>query len=591
VWFFGDRERLEDPRTACAELAARLVDAAGRPPGPERHAALCGALVRGGELAQGIADAEAAVPGSDVDGPGGRAAHVVLATLGRALLRSFEAGGCAPAPPRAALAPLRSAPLPEAVRTRRAEGFAVYGVYPETYAIAGRALRGADPTVLGIRSIGCALAAMVAAGAAVRRAPLSVRPRGDPFRREVGVGPDLAAAIARGAGRPYAVVDEGPGLSGSSFAAAAAALRALRVPQEAIHLFPSHPGVPGPEADPAARALFAAARRHHVAFEDLFLAGGPLALGRLAADAVGRAEAPPEDLAAGRWRGHLPLPRGAWPPSQGWRERRKYLLRAGGRRWLARFAGLGDGGERALARARTLAAAGLAPTPVALRHGFLLERWEEGAVPLHASQVPRARALEAVRRLVLFVAELPAGEGEGASPRALLEMARANAREALGAASAAGMAAVADLLGEVERTARPVAVDGKLQRWEWLVRPDGAILKADALDHHADHALVGCQDALWDVAGAALEHDLDPGDARALAEAVRARTRGAPPRCLTFFRVAYAAFEAGRWALAAGDAGVEAEEALRRRREAARYRDALRQSLAAADGAAAAAPV
>ena len=71
--------------------------------------------------------------------------------------------------------------------------------------------------------------------------------------------------------------------------------------------------------------------------------------------------------------------------------------------------------------------------------------------------------------------------------------------------------------------------------------PGGRIEKADALDHHADHSLVGCQDALWDVAGAELELGLSPGRPAALAEAIRAVAPGALPAALPFYRAAYAA--------------------------------------------------
>ncbi len=55
---------------------------------------------------------------------------------------------------------------------------------------------------------------------------------------------------------------------------------------------------------------------------------------------------------------------------------------------------------------------------------------------------------------------------------------------------------------------RPVAIDGKLHAWEWLVRLDGALIKSDAYDHHASHDLVGCQDTAWDIVGAAVELEL-----------------------------------------------------------------------------------
>jgi hypothetical protein len=116
--------------------------------------------------------------------------------------------------------------------------------------------------------------------------------------------------------------------------------------------------------------------------------------------------------------------------------------------------------------------------------------------------------------------------------------------------------------------------------WEWLALPDGRILKADALDHHADHALPGCQDALWDVAGVELAFALETEEGTALAEAVRAAAPGAAPRVLPFYRACRAAFELARWTFAAADGGLAPEEAERRRSARARALDGLRRALA-----------
>ena len=62
----------------------------------------------------------------------------------------------------------------------------------------------------------------------------------------------------------------------------------------------------------------------------------------------------------------------------------------------------------------------------------------------------------------------------------------------------------AGLKGAVRR----VETDNRLHAWEWLHTPDGRLLKTDALDHHAGHDLIGCQDITWDIAGATVELDL-----------------------------------------------------------------------------------
>jgi len=553
--FFGDHAQDEDPRAVAEDVARALRRAAHLPGGIERHAAVAAALVRAGELAQGLGDA------ADAGACPPAAAREALAEAGRiarGLWRSFEAAGRARPPEARALA-LRGAP--RAIRVRRPEGHALYAVYPEAFAVAGRALRGGRTTWIGVRSIGAGLAAMAAAGAGSRGELLSVRPGGGAFRRTLA--PEAVRdAVARARGGRFAVVDEGPGLSGSTIAAVAEALLAAGVPAERIHLFTSHAGPPGPEAPPRVRALFARLARHAAPAD-----AGMLAPAALAGDLVGRVRAVAE-LGDGAWRGHVALPADAWPPSTGWMERRKVLLEdARGRRWLARFAGLGGEGERKLARARALHAAGVGLPPEGLRHGWLVEPWRADLVPLSAAGVSRAGVLDALVRLLGASARRP--PGPGADPAALAEAARANAAEALGPAAGAAADRLEAFLPRLVDEARAAEVDARLAAWKWLVGPDRRILKCDGLDHHAGHELTGCQDLLWDVAGAEAELGLSPREALRLAEAARALAPGADPALLPFYRVCYHALELGRWSFAAGAAPPGDE---RRRREEARER-------------------
>jgi hypothetical protein len=571
--FFGDREREEDPRAVAGDVEALLARAAAHACGPLRHEALAAALVRAGALAQGLADV-------DEGGAAARASMRLASRVARALWASWRAGGDAPAPaaPPHGAATLLGVRLPPSVRLRAPEGYRLYALYPECYGAAGAPLAGLrDLTFVGIRSIGTGLAAMAAAGAGSRRVPYTVRPGGHPFSRTVELPPPLAAA-ARRPGATFAVVDEGPGLSGSSFAAVASAVLRAGVPAERVHLLTGHAWPPGVHASAETRALFERLPRHTVSFDALFLSGGPLAITRLAEDVVGPAEGGVDDVTGGGWRERLFGDERAWPPSAGWLERRKLLFTAGGRRWVARFAGLGGDGERKLERARALAAAGVGIAPAALRHGFLFEPWLGEARPLSTAAVPRAALLDAVTRLVRASAARPRAASDGAPPRALAELARVNAAEALGPEAGDRARLLEAFLPDVEREARPVEVDGKMQPWEWLVLPGGRLVKTDAVDHHAAHDLAGCQDALWDVAGAQVELGLTHREARRLARAARAVSRGADPALLPFYRVAFLALEVGRWtyALASEPPGPE-----RARREAAleRYRRALAAEL------------
>ncbi len=54
---------------------------------------------------------------------------------------------------------------------------------------------------------------------------------------------------------------------------------------------------------------------------------------------------------------------------------------------------------------------------------------------------------------------------------------------------------------------------------EWLLTATG-YMKTDALDHHDDHFLPGCQNIAWDVACASVEFELDDSTSAELAVAV-----------------------------------------------------------------------
>ncbi|ACG78505.1 conserved hypothetical protein [Phenylobacterium zucineum HLK1] len=475
------------------------------------------------ELAQGLLDAEFEARGCDDLTPLHAAAVADLRARAARIAAAWD-GRPAPPPPVAALTGLA---LPQTVKAKTAEGHAFYAVYPEAYLEAARAVGwAAPPFVLGLRSIGLGLAAMVAEGAGAAEV-VSLRPVGPPFRRELRIAPGLRARLAAHAG-PFAVVDEGPGLSGSSFGAVLDLLEGLGVGRERIVVFPSHAGDPGPEASAAHRARWAGLRKAAVDFPAL-AARRPLPT--RFEDVTGPVHAV-EDLSGGAWRAGRPLP--AFPRQ----ERLKFRLRTASGDWLVRFAGLGAAGEAKLARARALHAAGWGPEAAALRWGFLLLRWVDGA--------PARPRPDELAGYLAFRASLEGGAG--ASLDELADMVRVNAGE-LGLDVRAQVPAV---------TPRPVQVDARLHAWEWLRTAGGRLLKTDALDHACAHDLVGCQDIAWDVAGAAVELGLSEPEVRALAQAA-----GADMRLVAFHRLAYPAFQAGLWTFAGETA------------EVARYRAAL----------------
>ncbi|HKH32781.1 MAG TPA: hypothetical protein VKA80_01240, partial [Beijerinckiaceae bacterium] len=125
----------------------------------------------------------------------------------------------------------------------------------------------------------------------------------------------------------------------------------------------------------------------------------------------------------------------------------------------------------------------------------------------------------------------------------------------------------------------PVCTDNRLHAWEWLVAGD-RLVKTDALDHHAAHDLIGCQDLAWDVAGTTVEFALGP-DARDRLCAFAEREAGRPlvPRLIEFLTVCYLAFQLGSFTLAVRANAHDHGEAARLRAAAGSYADVLRRRL------------
>ncbi|MDQ2807013.1 MAG: hypothetical protein M3Z04_08910, partial [Chloroflexota bacterium] len=225
-----------------------------------------------GELAQGSADAPNPAPTTI------QCLHDALLLVGTALYKQQEPGPQGQAAPAAqtelnkaleAVTSVAALPLPPQVTIHQPEGFAFYGLYPEQYfhAVAasplGQAAAQTRISVLGIRSIGTALAGAVGGTLAALGTTVcmtSVRPTGHPFARELALDAALKQQIAGGHFNAYAIVDEGPGLSGSSFAAVGRALLDVGVAGDAIYFFPAHGHGPGSAAGPAVRAVWGAVR-------------------------------------------------------------------------------------------------------------------------------------------------------------------------------------------------------------------------------------------------------------------------------------------------------------------------------------------
>lgn len=518
-----------------------------------RHGELAARLIEAGQLYQAATDHCFDQQGTDGDPSGLEPLRVYLLRTAQALGHSWFGSGQAF---NGGAPPVLPDWLPPSLAAREPEGYGFYGLYPETYfEAARRAGPMPEALVIGLRSIGTSLAAMVAAGLGSTHFS-TVRPHGPVFARRIASA-DLPARLAQS--RNIAIVDEGPGLSGSSFSACARFVAKHAGPHH-LHLFPSHANGPGAQADAATRALFDGETTHLVPFEDAV----PQRLSGWVADLTGRACAPLIELSAGRWRERRLGLEENWPAVDAAQERRKFLLHAEGGSFFLKFIGLGRGGQAKVQLAQKLATAGFAPECLGYRHGFSVERWHGEARAPHARRDRDTLLNRAAAYLAWRSRHLPA-TSSGASLAALRAMAARNLGLALGEAHAADVHDTLAGLHEWQSHWQPVLSDNRLHLHEWLFLADGRILKADANDHHASHDLIGPQDVAYDAACLANELDLDVQELGHLARAIE--RAGAVSKCfalLPLLRIVALAFEFGRLKLA-HDAAPASPEAGRLR--------------------------
>lgn len=197
---------------------------------------------------------------------------------------------------------LRDLGADRVVSVSRPEGFAFYGLHPLDYsdAVKGIPFDECNVVVIGIRSIGTTLGAVVAetirarSGQTRKVESFTVRPQGHPYDRRCSFS-DSQQKIIRECGPTarFLVVDEGPGLSGSSFLSVGEALVNLGVDHSQILFLCSREPKPERLVSPNGTARWrrfawqVAPQNHSVQRGDLEYVG----LGRYGEAVVARANA------------------------------------------------------------------------------------------------------------------------------------------------------------------------------------------------------------------------------------------------------------------------------------------------------------
>jgi hypothetical protein len=314
LWIFRDGKKQVPTRNLVRELEHLICS--------RQFAArdeLIDVLIRGGELEAGLADqgSPAAVVFKNLTD---RAAYALIQGREVDKLLSF-------------CAILNQLELPPTLFISPPEGFAYYAL-PLDFAGSAATLAkpGTSYAVVGIRSIGTTLSAVVTAALKARGAyaeRITVRPTGHPYNRVTQLKEEERRWVEchLSLGDKFLIVDEGPGLSGSSFLSLGEVLWQAGVARECVTLLGSRePEVKALRAHDAVSrwSRFAWRRAQGEAFrcmrEFLYVGGGI-------------------------WRAHLLKGQPDWPASWTQMERLKFV--SPDRKWFVKFEGLGRFGKKA----------------------------------------------------------------------------------------------------------------------------------------------------------------------------------------------------------------------------------------------------
>lgn len=461
--------------------------------------------------------------------------------------------------------------IPEHIRVRVSEGFVYYGLFPETYSRAAeefwRERRPRRAVIIGIRSIGTGLSAVVGAvlkhyGCGVRS--FTVRPRGHPFDRKIEAGREFDRALESCNADAYLIVDEGPGLSGSSIGSTAEKLSTLGISDERIVVFPCWEPDAKDFVSRAAADRWERHRKYWALFEDVWLKTGKMAALLPGSEL--------RDISAGAWR-TLFYTGGDAPAVHPNYEQRKYLCADNGHRSLAKFAGLGRYGRIKFRRMEKLAETGLVVAPRRLAGGFLVTDFVEGRPFMSRDFIGRdlidsmAGYLAFIRKTFRADKAIPTDE--------MIHMIENNISKGLGEEWLRPIDSMASLRAALD-AGEPVEIDGRMFPHEWIKTGHG-YLKADAVDHHMDQFFPGSQDCAWDVAGTCFEFGFDRTQRDFFIDRFQSLTGDRLIRWkLPFYSIAYLSFRLG-YAVLCGDSLGETEDGLKFRRMADRCRTALRR--------------
>jgi hypothetical protein len=532
LWIFRDGRKTISGPDMVRDLAQRIARA------QDNAESLLDALIQAGELEAALADANHR--SADI-------AAKLTDELGKAV--------CSGKPHIVGLLQaVEQICTPDEISISPPEGFTYYALHPLDFAkvISRIPSQPHACALIGIRSIGTTLSAMCAAALADEGRQVSritVRPTGHPYARQTEFTARQREWIRQQLARTaqFLIIDEGPGRSGSTFLSVAEALVRAGVPNALITMIGSRQ--PDPES---LCARYAVARWQ--AFRFVFT--WPSVNSRFEKCAY---------AGGGQWRQFSFTSADEWPESWTQMERLKFI--SPDRKSLFKFEGMGRLGADVRARAFILADAGFSPKVKDAGDGFLdYELLHER--PLRLEDMDSSLLDRMVRYCAFRVSHFPAQQSATTELRQMLEY---NVQQEFGVQL--------HLPDQGLLTANPVLADGRMQPYEWIGY-EGKSIKTDSISHGDDHFFPGPCDIAWDLAGIAVEWQLDRAACNFILGGFRKLTGRDLQRDLPFYMLAYSVFRLGFCKMGISTALGSADEQ-RLRKAYAHYRSCARHLLEA----------
>lgn len=484
--------------------------------------------------------------------------------------------------------------LPVYTSLKIPEGYAFYGYYPETYIDAAEKFvqeaRPSSAVIIGLRSIGTSFSSVVSAVLNYHKIPcksFTVRPRREYINRSVCLSGKLKREMTA-EGTPYfLLVDEGPGLSGSSFGVTAECLSHLGIPDERIIFISSWNPAPEGLITEVGRKRWELHKKYYSDFDNTWIKSGKL-FSFIPFKYI-------TDISGGKWRSLFYSDQSKSPAVYPAEERRKFLCSENqsaisgvsvpeylernrkpgtGEIYQLKFTGLGRYGRKFNKRAILLSGSGLIPAALDYTTGFLISRFEPGT-PLSRKSISYGTLNRTAEYLNFIDKKFPAMPSR--SFNEMFSMILENVTESLGT----GWACIIDKSGaQFEKcySNTAVQIDGRMFPYEWISSGD-SIFKTDGLTHHADQFFPGCQDICWDLAGYIIESDLGGEKERFL---LRRYSQLSGDKNISkkigFYKLAYLAFRIGHSTVASDILSVSADGS-KVRRQTEQYAAMLKRLL------------